>query len=110
MSRKRIPRQAIIRGKRWKVRDTSGLKEWIQSLPQEELRENGLNPEEVLEGLCVYHTKTLWIPTKGITREDFETQLHEALHACTELDEAAVTEIAKSLADLLWALGWRREK
>jgi hypothetical protein len=110
MSRKRIPRQAIIRGKRWKVRDTSGLKEWIQSLPQEEQEEYKLNPEEVLEGLCVYHTKTLWIPTEGSTKESCDTIIHETLHGCTELDEYAITEIAKSLADLLWALGWRTVK
>ena len=109
MSRKRIPRQAMIRGHRWKIRDVSKLKEWIEGLPEEEQEEYKLKPGMHYEGLCVYDYKTLWIPTEGITREDLEVQIHETLHGCTELDEAAVTETARDIAELLWRLGWRRE-
>ena len=51
----------------------------------------------------------LCIPIHGDTREDLDTIIHEALHACTELNEDAVEESAESIARLLWRLGWRKQ-
>jgi hypothetical protein len=61
-----------------------------------------------LLGLCDYDKKTLHIPKEGTKMTDLDTIIHEALHACTELDEDAVDESATSIARLLWRLGWRK--
>ena len=42
-------------------------------------------------------------------KEELNTLLHEALHACAfDLSEDAVEEISSSISSFLWKLGYRR--
>lgn len=99
-------RTAMLRGKRWSVKDVKHLKKWIQGLPAKQRKD--YFPGEEKQGLCVYEHKTLWIPIEGDTKEDLEVIIHESTHGCTELDEHAVTETARDIAEILWRLGWRK--
>ena len=83
-----------FRGHRWWIEDD-------QSLPSGQF------------GECVYGIPgithpTLRIPVDGDGQHDLDTCIHEALHACTEMDEKSVTETATDIARLLWRLNWRK--
>jgi hypothetical protein len=83
-----------------------GTRYWVQdgntTLPKGQL------------GECVYGVRGAWhpllkVPVDGDTWEELDTIIHEALHACTELNETCVDESATSIAILLWRLGWRKD-
>lgn len=84
----------MVRGKRWKRLDPSRV-------PEEHLKDGPVH------GLCDYNTRTLYMPGAPGTEYELDTVLHEIVHACTELDEQAVTETAATLSGYLWRLGWR---
>lgn len=43
-------------------------------------------------------------------QDEFETLIHEMLHACTwPLDESHVTQTAHDIARALWRIGYRKE-
>lgn len=87
----------MCRNKRWWVEDA-----------------NKKLPSKGPVALCVYGSPinhpTLYIPVEGDTLDELDSILHEALHACTELDEDAVEETANAQARLLWRLGWRKKE
>jgi len=83
-----------FRGKRFQIKDQSECEEFMF----------GECFKSPLAAFC-----WIKIPIDGDTRMDCDTVLHEALHACTELDEEAVEETATDIARLLWRLGWRKD-
>ena len=84
-----------FRGKRWYI-------EPVDNLPAGDLG----GCEYGIPGLC---HPTLAIPSEGGEEIDLDVIIHESLHACTELDEEAITETATCIARLLWRLGWRND-
>ena len=55
--------------------------------------------------------KAIDIPVGGTRREDLDTTIHEALHACFwEIDEEAITEAANDISTFVWRLGWRKRR
>lgn len=53
----------------------------------------------------------LWVKPALKGKEELETILHEALHACYwDLDEEAVGETAQDVAALLWQMGYRKTR
>jgi hypothetical protein len=78
----------VLRGKRWTLRRNT-----VKSLGVDTL------------GEC--RKSTLYIPIYGDQPHELDVIIHEALHACTELNETAVDETARDIARLLWRLGWR---
>ena len=88
------PKTLLVRGRRWKRRDPPDIPEVHQETP-------------ALLGLCDYDTRTLYMPGTPRTEDELDTVIHEIIHACTELDEQAVSETAETLSGYLWRLGWR---
>jgi len=85
----------LFRHKRWRIHDSQYLRDGTL-------------------GECRYEDSrrkcpVLYIPTRGGTLEALDTIVHEALHACVELDEHGVSQTATSIAGLLWRLGWRKQ-
>lgn len=59
---------------------------------------------------CDEDKRELRIPVDGDRQCELEWVVHEALHACYPfVDEPYVGAGAKSVAALLWRLGWRKE-
>lgn len=61
-------------------------------------------------GLCDYDTRTITVCTsvKGI--DELDTLIHECLHACQGFaSEEHVAEVATTVAEILWNLGYRKE-
>tara|TARA_Y100000401_G_scaffold112632_1_gene112303 strand:+ start:4415 stop:4693 length:279 start_codon:yes stop_codon:yes gene_type:complete len=55
-----------------------------------------------------YHGQKVLIDEKLKGRQRLETECHEWLHAANpQLSEEAVTQDAKDLSKILWALGYR---
>jgi hypothetical protein len=87
------PRTITLRGKRW-------------TLCTHPMKDNF--------GLCEYET---WVPKKHIWIDPgcegekmLEILLHEMMHCCfPDIDEDAITETGRSLAKVLWDLGYRSE-
>jgi len=53
--------------------------------------------------------KEIDVPVNGTRRDDLDTIIHEALHACFwDIDEEAIEESATDIARFLWGLGWRK--
>lgn len=48
------------------------------------------------------------VRVKQSERDMMDTIIHEALHACTPLDEQSVASTATDITRLLWRLGYRR--
>lgn len=48
------------------------------------------------------------VRAKQSERDMLDTIIHEALHACTPLDEETVATTATDITRLLWRLGYRR--
>lgn len=82
-----------FRGRRWKIR-------WDQ-IPA---RENAL-------GYCETPGQMIVIDPRMAGVGLLEVAIHESLHACLpDADEAAVTETAADVAQLLWRVGYRLEE
>lgn len=59
-------------------------------------------------GSCDYEAKTVTICTSMNGLDRLDTELHEALHACQGFaSEEHVTEVATTLATILWEIGYR---
>lgn len=59
-------------------------------------------------GICQYEEKTVMICTSMAGLDRLDTELHEALHACQGFaSEEHVTEVATTLATILWQIGYR---
>ena len=86
-------RTHTFRGHRWRVVDNVDLEQGMFG--------------ECVEGPCL-DLRYIAIPIDGDQLHELDTVIHEALHACTELDECAVEESATDIARLLWRLGWRK--
>lgn len=89
-----------FRGKRWRI---------AEAISGDEL------PMGSMKGYCEgppsAPDREMLIPVGGVSREDLETIIHEALHACLwDINEDAVDQSAVDLARFLWRLGWRKEE
>jgi hypothetical protein len=84
-----------LAGKRWTIRNARRLFD--------------ASGRRVL-GRCDYRKRELVIVAGQMPRENFNTVVHEAVHAiCPFLDETAVADLADDLASLLYDhLGYRR--
>ena len=87
-------KSAIIRGRRFSIRDSA------------------LHKGEEL-GLCSHpdlgHCEMI-IPVDGDTKPELNTICHEIGHACFwDLDEEAIQEMGDAMSNLLWRLGWRKD-
>ena len=61
-------------------------------------------------GLCDYESKTISICTSLEHLVELDTLLHELLHAAQGFaSEDHVSEVATTLATILWQLGYRKE-
>ncbi len=85
-----------FRGHRWWIEDD-------QQLPSGQFG-------EVVYGIPGITHATMRVPIDGDGQHDLDTVIHEALHACTDLSEDAVTETATDIARFLWRLGWRKSE
>ena len=53
--------------------------------------------------------KAITLDSAQSPREYLESVIHECLHCCLwDLDESAVDETARDIAELLWKMGYRR--
>jgi hypothetical protein len=76
-------------GKRWRL-------ERVESLPG-------------LDGECEWAARTVRVVDGLHPKAHMETVLHEILHAQDEsMPEKRVAAVARSMASVLWRLGWRR--
>ena len=61
-------------------------------------------------GLCDWDAKTVTICKSCEGLERLDTELHEALHAIQGFaSEEHTEEVATTLANILWSLGYRRQ-
>jgi hypothetical protein len=61
-------------------------------------------------GLCDYDKRTITICTSLSDLDELDTLIHELLHACQGYaSEDHVAEVATTLANILWRLGYRPE-
>lgn len=61
-------------------------------------------------GLCDYDKRTITICTSLAGIDELDTIVHELLHACQGYaSEDHVAEVATTLANILWRLGYRPE-
>lgn len=61
-------------------------------------------------GVCDYATRTISINSRHTSgRELLDTEIHEALHGLQAFaSEDHTAEVASTLTDILWGLGYRR--
>lgn len=93
MPRKSVAKRFLIDGKQWR---------WVyKRIPQDK-------DGATIYGKCDWEKRTVSISKNldGVDRLD--TEIHEALHAMQGFaSEEHVTEVATTLATLLWTLGYR---
>lgn len=97
-------RDVSVRGKGWRV-------EYVDDV-LEEARNHGLDPgPQELDGLTIFRERLILVNDDlgGVDR--LEIAVHELLHAFDHsLSERRVRILGRTLAECLWALGYRRRK
>ena len=62
-------------------------------------------------GLAIPHKKTIYLDDRMDDKTMLDVASHEVIHICfPDLSEESVNEAGKTIADVLWRLGFRREE